>query len=524
MTGVGEPLLAYHAATNHSPESVRSDRHSLDWLNHPLAFKIYTSLEPIPLPRQFKASACGALDAIAGMCTGPAREPADVGLETLARLCFFSNGITRVLRRRGGQGMPFRAAACTGALYHIELYLICGDLPELEAGVYHYAAHDNALRQLRRGDYRRVLVDASGDESSVAEAPVILVATSTFWRNAWKYRARAYRHAFWDTGTILANLFAVVDASAIFATLVLGFADEQVNRLLDVDASQEVAVCLVALGRGSSDAPAPPDAPQLNLPTRSLSAEQVDYPAILAAHAASSLASGADANAWRKSNSLSLWERAGVRGTRERMTSRLVGPPHPRFARPLPEGEAGGEAIEAVILRRGSSRGFTHDPISLAQLNTMLEVATSHIPSDIGESALTQPYLIVNAVDGLPPGTYTFDRDRKQLELLSLGEFRNEARFLDLGQSLGGDAAVNVYWLADLPAALRRLGSRGYRAAQLEAAIEGGKLYLAAYALRLGATGLTFFDDGVIRFFSPHAAGRSVMFLDAIGHPARRAS
>jgi hypothetical protein len=45
----------------------------------------------------------------------------------------------------------------------------------------------------------------------------------------------------------------------------------------------------------------------------------------------------------------------------------------------------------------------------------------------------------------------------------------------------------------------------------------GGKLYLAAYAQRLGASGLTFFDDDVIEFFSPHAAGKSVMFLIAIG-------
>jgi len=76
---------------------------------------------------------------------------------------------------------------------------------------------------------------------------------------------------------------------------------------------------------------------------------------------------------------------------------------------------------------------------------------------------------------------------------------------------------VNIYSLADLHAILRRLGNRGYRAAQLEAAIAGGKLYLAAYALGLGATGLTFFDDDVTGFFSPHAAGKSVMFLTAIG-------
>jgi hypothetical protein len=40
---------------------------------------------------------------------------------------------------------------------------------------------------------------------------------------------------------------------------------------------------------------------------------------------------------------------------------------------------------------------------------------------------------------------------------------------------------------------------------------------LAAYAQRLGASGLTFFDDDVVEFFSPHAAGKSVMFLIALG-------
>ncbi|MER3405283.1 MAG: hypothetical protein C4289_09090 [Chloroflexota bacterium] len=33
---------------------------------------------------------------------------------------------------------------------------------------------------------------------------------------------------------------------------------------------------------------------------------------------------------------------------------------------------------------------------------------------------------------------------------------------------------------------------------------------------------LTFFDDDVTAFFSPHAAGKSVMFLIALGQPARR--
>ena len=53
-------------------------------------------------------------------------------------------------------------------------------------------------------------------------------------------------------------------------------------------------------------------------------------------------------------------------------------------------------------------------------------------------------------------------------------------------------------------------------------AILAGKLYLAAYAQRLGASGLTFFDDDVTEFFSPHAEGMSVMFLIALGKSVKR--
>jgi hypothetical protein len=78
-----------------------------------------------------------------------------------------------------------------------------------------------------------------------------------------------------------------------------------------------------------------------------------------------------------------------------------------------------------------------------------------------------------------------------------------------------------VFFVADLDSILERFGDRGYRAVQLEAGILGGKLYLAAYAQHFGATGLTFYDDDVTAFFSPHAAGKSAIFLVALGHRAR---
>jgi SagB-type dehydrogenase family enzyme len=150
-------------------------------------------------------------------------------------------------------------------------------------------------------------------------------------------------------------------------------------------------------------------------------------------------------------------------------------------------------------------------------LTALLEAAAAPIPTDVAEVARTDAYVIVHAVDGLAPGVYVHDSTTHRLECLRTGDFRRKAGFLGLGQDLPAEASVNVYWLVDLERVLARLGNRGYRAAQLDAAIRGGRLYLGAYAFGLGATGLTFFDDDVTSFFSPHAAGKSVMFLVAIG-------
>ena len=135
---------------------------------------------------------------------------------------------------------------------------------------------------------------------------------------------------------------------------------------------------------------------------------------------------------------------------------------------------------------------------------------------------LNDLYLAVNHVEGLASGAYFYDRDRKKLILLQQGEFRDQVRYLALEQELAGDASVNFFFLVDLQTVLARLGNRGYRTAQLEAGIIGGKLYLAAYALDLGASGLTFYDDEVVKFFSPHAKGKSAIFLVAVGKASRQ--
>jgi hypothetical protein len=56
----------------------------------------------------------------------------------------------------------------------------------------------------------------------------------------------------------------------------------------------------------------------------------------------------------------------------------------------------------------------------------------------------------------------------------------------------------------------------------MEAGVAGGKMYIASYSLKRGATGLTFYDDDVTDFFSPHAANKSCIFVMSVGVPGKR--
>lgn len=503
-------LWEYHNRTKHSYQSVRSSGHLLDWANQPHPFKIYPDLPPIPLPRDWPSS---NIEAIAAISASQTAEPSisTPELPTLASILFHSAGITRRRSYVGGE-IYFRAAACTGALYEVDLYLVCGAMPDLEAGVYHFNPADFTLRQLCSGDFRSLVARSTANEPSVIQAPVTIVCTGTYWRNAWKYQARTYRHFFWDNGTILANLLVTAAALRLPTELVLGFVDEEVNELLDLDTEREVALSLVALGKGdAADTEVPGSLSTLNYAVEPYSLSEVDYPIMRQAHQASSLSNQDEVKQWRG--------RTAVKQGPNADGGRLI------ELTPMPRTDLPTETIEQVIRKRGSTRQFARELIPVDKLSTILLAATQGISADILKpvgTRLNDLYLIVNAVEGLHPGTYVLKSHRQSLELLREGSFRNEAGRLGLDQALPADASVAIFFLADLRNVLESYGNRGYRAAQMEAGIIGGKIYLASYALGLGATGLTFYDDEVVDFFSPHAAGKSAIFLTAVGIPAKR--
>jgi SagB-type dehydrogenase family enzyme len=499
--------IRYHEGTKHPGGSLMNLRHRYSAADRPDLFKRYTEGETVDLPVDTSPLGTPVLEAITAS-EGAAATGGTLDKASLARLLYLSAGITKTLRFGWGE-MAFRAASCTGALYHIELYVVCADLDGLSAGVYHYDPESDSLRRLRSGDVRSALVEAAGGQPDIADAPATIMYTDVFWRNAIKYQAREYRHAFWDSGVILAHTLAVAYACGLPARVVAGFVDGAVNDLLGIDPAHEAALALVPVGRGAGD-PAPvPEIGTLNLAARGVPGPgRVDLDAIRAIHEASSLEDAETVRAWRgKTFDLPLPDPAGE----------LV------MLDPYGPDEMAGDDLAPVVVRRGSTRRFAREPLGLRAFSTALDRATRGVPADFvapPRALLNHVYVIVNAVEGIAPGAYVYHRDRGALERLRAGDFRWVAGQLGLGQALSADAGANVYWLTDLDAALARYGNRGYRAAGLDASIAAGRMYLAAYAQGFGATGLTFYDDAVTDFFSPHAAGKSVMFLMCLGHRA----
>jgi SagB-type dehydrogenase family enzyme len=478
-----------------------------DWDIKPFLYKVYETTPPIELTRDLPDTGPAALDAIAATGSEVSQVVPDRAL--LGRLGLLTNGsLDRTWTASDGRVHRFRTAGGTGAQYHLELYFACADLADLDAGVYHYSALDHSLRLLRAGDFRAALAEASGNGPSIAAAPVVLALTSTFWRNAWRYRERAYRHAYWDAGTSLSHILAVAASARVATELVLSYADPMVNDLLGVDGLRESTVALVALGRTDNAPPPAPASGPLDLPTRRLSPAEVTFHAITDMHLASCLPTGADAAAWRSRR----WRRPAPEPTGElTQLGPLPGPLDPR-------------PVEEIIFRRRSTRNYdTGVEIPFDAFSTLLHRSTRGVASDVltPGAPLTDLYLIVNAVEGLAPGVYLHHPDRDAVELVRPGTFRAEAARIAAGQQYAGDAHVNLYYLAHLPSILERYGDRGYRLAQLEGALHAGKLHLGTHALGLGAVGSTSYDDEVVDFFSPHAADKDYMFVTVFGKRRR---
>jgi SagB-type dehydrogenase family enzyme len=480
-------VATLHELTRHGSPTDRSrlvDFQPLAPSNRPAPFKRYVGREPTPLPRDAGETGARAADVLSG--SGRPASPATLDVVTLARLLFFTAGVTRTSASPAFEERTyFRTAMSAGNLHPIEVYVATSGVGGVADGVHHFSPLEFGLTALREGTTTR-------------GASCTFVLTGIPWRTAWKYGERGFRHLYWDSGTMLANLLAVVGAHGLRARVWTGFVDDDVARLVGVDGRTEFPLVLVTIGEADA-IEVRSGLSSLDADVEPISPHPIEFPLITEAQ---------DAGALRDANAVAEWRSHAIDGA-------------PMRASVDPPGGAQSESIEDVILRRGSTRIMRPETAPRALLDWGMAVAARPTPADFVREGTTvlEHDLAVHGIDGVEPGAYRW-RDG-ELELVRPGQFRPLTQQLCLDQPLGGDSAYTAFHAAPLDSVLDALGARGYRVAQLEAGIASGRLSLAAFALGCGATGLTFFDEPVRRFFATNA---ECMLVTSVGIPDYRNS
>ena len=532
-----DPLFAYHEATKHSYVSVRSSAHFIDWRNQPDPFRVYHGAPVIPLGPPRPLPEAGTFATISGLArprtmaapmeSGPV-PPACGELAEPITLPLLNALLHHSMAISAWKQVPetnfrysLRVNPSSGNLHPTETHLVVGARPgkireigELEEGIYHYRVLDHTLERRSRGPWAAKLADICGIEW-LAGAPLIVVLTSIFWREAWKYRDRAYRYCCHDLGHAAMSLLCAARALGLEGIWLSHFPDLELARALGLEFSDEAPMAVLAFGlepHSSGALPRFQRAEEFVEPpggiANQLSDEEVPYYLLLGMHRSTLLPQGEP----------------------------LPAPPALSPAAPSPDSLSLSETpsrdlpLGMIVRRRRSALDFdpTTQPTEVADLGAILRHATADFRADFrgnlfGEkgSGLVQLYLYVHRVRGILSGVYRYhavEPAAAGLEPMHLGDVQRAAAYLSLEQPLAGHACVAFSLVADLEAAARAFGNRGYRYVHFEAGAIGQRLYLGAEATGWNSTGIgAFYDDDVHRFLNLTPSEGQVIYHFAIG-------
>lgn len=511
-----ERIREYHNSSKLSYVSVRTNPHKLDWPNQPNPFRIFADAPKIDLPREIMPADAPALTVLSEGVVGP-HPPQD--LKTLATWLHLANGVTGKHRTSRGS-VYLRTCPSTSALFPFEIYVAAFAVEGLEPGLYHFSVKECALRKLRDGDVALAqMKKGRPDLDFLKTVPAALLVSTVFCRSTWRFRQRGYRYALIDAGHLVQNLITAANGLGIQTTTRLGMNERNMRELIGVptDApfgeAESVQAMVVWAETAVSAMTLPQESPLPSrghklppIPRAPLAANSTAYGTVMAVHD-DCVAPGVAVREIRPP----LTESTPV--SANNWAEDLSAPPVPTAGPPLAR----------IMTRRRSAADFVHKPIRLDDfwnINRLAFRGGSHFPvfpagPHVG---LIRPMWIVNSVQGLEAGVWSYDVSNDRWHLHRSGAFRLESQYLCLEQPICGNAAATGFMLADLKSLMQRGGPDTYRLAHLEAGVAAQRVFLSAAALSVGCAGIgPFYDDEVIAFFELAQAGWEAIYAVVLG-------
>lgn len=500
-----ETVLAYHEATKHRFEGYARGPGRMDWATQPDPFRRYQGAKLIRLEREEPGATPTYAEVFSGKRMIP---PASLDFRSVSRLLYDSMSLS-AWKSAQGVSWPLRINPSSGNLHPTECYLLCGAVEGLSAApmVSHYAPREHGLEvraEIPPDAWRELC-------GQLPEGTLLLGICSIHWRESWKYGERAYRYCQLDVGHALAALALAAAALGWEARLVDGLGSDQLGSLLGVTGQSgpeaEEPDCLVAVFPSGCAA----DAPAL------------DHEVI---QAFQELPWSGTPN--RLSPSHQPWDIIDLVAQASRTPQLLpVYPPHPP-QKSAPHFPVYNGSFRRLIRQRRSAVAM--DGVSSmpdTAFYAMLERTVSR-PDIPPFCILPWPpcidlVLLVHRVDGLNPGLYLLNRNRRRLAelrelfdveflwerpatcpegldlyLLVAGDAREASMQVSCFQDIASEGCFSIAMLAEFAGPLEEVGPWFYPRLFRECGMIGQVFYLEAEAAGLRGTGIgCFFDDPV---------------------------
>lgn len=163
-----------------------------------------------------------------------------LSVSEISQLLWAAQGITRP----GG----YRTAPSAGALYPLEVFLVSGQVDDLDAGVYRYLPEEHGLDLILSGDIREELSAAALGQDAIRNAPAAMVITGIFERTMVKYGNRGIQYVHMEVGSAAENVYLQAESLRLGTVFIGAFHDDQVSQLLNLD-GQEQPLCIMPVGK-----------------------------------------------------------------------------------------------------------------------------------------------------------------------------------------------------------------------------------------------------------------------------------
>ncbi|MFV0562471.1 SagB family peptide dehydrogenase [Malaciobacter mytili] len=349
-----------------------------------------------------------------------------------------------------------RVNPSAGALYPNEIYFQSRNNDDIPNGIYHFDISSSSLTLLKT-------INNDGLEKYLGFNTningFIFFISSLYYRSSWKYKNRAFRYCLLDSGHLLGSLEASCYIFDKKYKIKYDFNKQLFNKLFNFSNEEFFQTCIIV-------------GEQTNTKSKEV---EFSLPNV-------------DGTCYFEKNKFIEKAYKDSCLIKEKKQQEL----NSQFI-------YNKEIFKQIVYNRRSIREFSKRAIKKEEFFKILEILKQPICSDCDENV--EIYCVINKVVGMPLGLY---KDNKYLKE---GDFKTQAGYLCLEQSLGKDSAVTFF-----------LTSKGknYQELYQKAGILGHRLYLVSNYLGYGCSGIgAYYDDEVCEFLEENSMG---LYALAIGN------